>query len=296
MARRVRIITIISTYGRTLELRSTQTSHRTAMPRIANISSGTSRILKATYRAIGERWRVLTVTILGICVPVYAMAWWLNIHDNLAANIAVTILVSMMPVAELASPSESLTTRGSIVWLSGFVLVAFAFFFGEEAGIRFLTFGAIFLVVALPWIWIFWQIVRHELILIPGFALALIAISIYWAGALVKDNLTFDLLLLPLPLVFVAAVLWAPTASYALKIARRNKNVRIRGPATQASAMGILFMPAFLVSFTIPDVLELSDPWSAACVTIVGVVLGAVVSEPLKNLFLEWGELARDKN
>lgn len=245
-------------------------------------------------RAVRERWSVLTVTILGICIPVYAMAWWLNIHDNLAANIAITIFVSMMPVTELASPSESLTTRGFIGWLSGFVVVAFAFFFGEEADIQFLTFGAIFLVVALPWIWIFWQIVRHELILIPGFALALIAMLIYWGGALAKDDLTFDLLLLPLPLILVVAVLWAPIGSQALKIARRSKNVRIRGPATQALAMGILFMPAFLVSFTIPNVLELGDPWSAAFVTIVGVILSAVISEPLKNLFLEWGELVRD--
>ena len=246
--------------------------------------------------AIRERWPVLTVTILGICLPIYAMTWWLNIYDNLAANIGVTILVSILPVTELASPHERLTTRWYIGWLSIFVIIAFAFFVGEEADIQFLTFGAIFLIVALPWIWIFWQIVRYERILIPGFALALIAILIYWAGALAKDNLTFDLLLLPLPLILVAAVLWAPIGSCALKIARRNKNVRIRGPATQALAMCILFMPAALLSFTIPDVFELSDTWSAACVTIVGVILGAVISEPLKNLFLEWGNLVPDKN
>lgn len=266
------------------------------MPQIANIATGTSRLLKTFLRAIRQRFWVLTVTILGICVPVYAMAWLLDVFNNIASNITVSVAVTILPLIQLVSPPEPLTKSSYIGWFSAFVLVALALFFGANNDIRFLTFGAIFVIVALPWSWIFWQIVRQELILVPGFALALTAILVYWAGALVKDELTLDLLLLPLPLILVAAVVWAPIGSHALKIARRYKNVRIRGPATQALAMSILFMPAFLVSFTIPDVLELNDPWSAACVTIVGVILGAVISEPLKNLFLDWGKLAPDKN
>ena len=266
------------------------------MPHIANIATGTSNLLKATCCAIRRRFWVLTVTIFGICAPVYAMSWLLDVFNNIASSITVSVAVTILPLIQLVSPPEPLTKSSYIGWFSTFVLVALALFFGANNDIRFLTFGAIFMIVALPWTWIFWQIVRYELILIPGFSLALIAILIYWAGALAKDNLTFDLLLLPLPLILVAAVLWAPIGSYALKIARRNKNARIRGPATQVLAMGILFMPAALLSFTIPDVFELSDPWSAACVTIVGVILGAVISEPLKNLFLEWGKLAPDKN
>lgn len=246
--------------------------------------------------AIRERWSVLTVIILGICVPVYVMAWILDVFDSVTSSVGVTLAVTVMPAIQFLSPPEPLRKSSYIGWFSAFVVVAFALFVGEKTDIQFLTFGAIFLIIALPWCWIFWQIVRRELILVPGFALALIATLIYWAGALVKDELTLDLLLLPLPFILVIAVVWAPIGSLALKIARRYKNVRVRGPATQALAMGILFMPAFLVSFTIPDVLELSDPWSAAFVTIVGVILSAVISEPLKNMFLEWGELVPHKN
>ena len=261
------------------------------MPRIACVARGTSRLLKTFLGAFRQRFWVLAVTILGICVPVYVMAWCLDVFNNVASSVTVSVAVTFLPAIRFLSPAEQLTKSSYLGWFSAFVLVALALFFGANNDIQFLTFGAIFVIVALPWIWIFWQIVRHELILIPGFALALIAILIYWAGALAKDNLTFDLLLLPLPLTLVAAVVWAPIGSHALKIARRYKNVRIRGPATQALAIAILFMPAILVSFTIPDVLELSDSWSAACVTIAGVILGAVISEPLKNLFLEWGNL-----
>lgn len=266
------------------------------MTRTRKFVNVTLDLFGKSYRAICERWSVLMVIILGICAPVYVMAWILDVFDNIASGIGVTVAVTVLPAIQFLSPPEPLRKSSYIGWFSAFVVVAFALFVGEKTDIQFLTFGAIFLVIALPWCWIFWQIVRKELILVPGFALALIATLIYWAGALVKDELTLDLLLLPLPFILVVAVVWAPIGSQALKIARRCKNIRIRGPATQALAMGILFMPAFLVSFTIPNVLELSDPWSAACVTIVGVVLGAVISEPLKNLFLEWGELARDKN
>ncbi|MCY4476175.1 MAG: hypothetical protein OXC83_12195 [Chloroflexi bacterium] len=241
--------------------------------------------------AVRERWPVLTFIILTFCLPFYVMAWCLDVFDTIASSVTVSVAVTIFPAIQFLSPPEPFTKISNIGWFSAFALVGLALFFGVDDDIRFLTFSAMFVIFALPLIWIFWQIVRHELILIPGFALALIAMLVYWAGALTKDELTSDLLLLPLPFIFVVAVGWAPIGSLALNIARKYKNVRIWGPATQALAMGLLFMPAFLASFTIPNVLELSDPWSAACVTIVGVVLGAVISEPLKNMFLEWGNL-----
>ncbi len=265
------------------------------MPPIANLAKSTIRIVKTAHRAVRQRFWVLAVTILGICAPVYAMAWYLNVYDNVALSVVASFIVSVLPIAILVSPPSSLKSASYLTWLAAGVLIGLVLFIGENRDSRFLSFSAMFMIVMLPWSWIFWQIVRHEMILVPGFALALVAILIYWAGALVKDELTFDLLLLPLPLILVAAVVWAPVASLALKIARRNKNDRIRGPATQALAMGTLFLPATLVSFTIPGVFELSDPWSAACVTIVGVIIGAVISEPLKNLFVEWANLSRDQ-
>lgn len=264
------------------------------MPRIANIATGTSRLLKTMLGAIRQQFWVLTVTIFGICAPVYAMAWWLNISGNLAANIALSILVSALPMIELASPPERSPTRGYVGWFSGFLLVALALFVGDNRDWRFLSFNAIFMSGVLTWSWIFWRIVRHDRILLPGFAFALTAMMIYWPAALVQNKLTFDLLLLPMPFILFAGVIWALIASWVLRFARRNKNDKIRGPASQVLAMATLFLPTTLIAFTIPLVFGLSDVWYAASLTIVSIVLGAVISEPLKNLFLEWGNLKPD--
>ncbi len=261
------------------------------MPSIANLATSTSRLLKTACQAIRQRIAVLSITVLGVCIPVYVIAWFLDVFDDTVTSIGLTILVSGLPVIELITPPKHSTNKSNIGWFSGFIFIALTLFAGEKYDIQFLSFSSMFVIVMLPWSWIFWQIVRRELILVPGFALALIAILVYWAGALVKDELTFDLLLLPLPLILVAAVFWAPIASWTLKFARQSKYDRIRGPATQALAMGTLFLPATLASFTIPAVFELSDIWSVAFVTIVTIILGAVISDPLRRLFVEWGNL-----
>ena len=106
-------------------------------------------------RAVCERRSILTVTILGICVPVYAMAWWLDIHNNLAANIAITGTVTAMPFIHLFSPSERLTFESHAVWISIFSWLALVLFVGVEYDWRFLSFNVVLVILALPYSWFF---------------------------------------------------------------------------------------------------------------------------------------------
>ena len=266
------------------------------MPSIANLASNTSRLLEKIYRAVCERFWVLVVTVLFICLPVYAMAWPLDIFDNIASSITVTVAVSAMPIATLLSPPERLTLRSYQVWFSVFSFMALLLFIGDEYESQFITFNVILVGLALPYAWVFWEIVRHERILLTGFVLALFASMIYWIAGLSINEEGFDLLLVPLPVILFGGVIWAPVASLTLKAARRYKNGRISGPGTQVLAMTTLFLPVALVAIFIPVDLGLSEIWSAASLTIVSVILGAVVSEPLKNLFLEWGNLKPKTN
>ena len=54
--------------------------------------------------------------------------------------------------------------------------------------------------------------------------------------------------------------------------------------------MATLFFPVILVAVVVPWMLELSSIWSAVSLTIVGVLLSAVVSDPLRRFLLEWGK------
>ena len=56
--------------------------------------------------------------------------------------------------------------------------------------------------------------------------------------------------------------------------------------------MATLFFPVILVAVFVPWMLELSPIWSAVSLTIVGVLLSAVVSDPLRRFLLEWGTLS----
>ena len=245
--------------------------------------------------AVRERWPVLTVTILGICVPFYAMAWWLNIHDNPAANIAITVLVSTMPVIRFFSQPEPLTFRSFEVWLAVLGLTTVTFYIAEKYDIRILSFSFILVILALPYGLVIWQILRREWLLYVGLTLALAATMIYWIAALVINEESFELLLFPLPIILAGGVLWAPLAWWTLKSARSHKNRRISGPGTQVLAMTMLFFPVTLVAVALPTDLGLSAMWSNVSLALIGILLSAVISEPLRRFFIEWGRLAPSK-
>ncbi len=55
---------------------------------------------------------------------------------------------------------------------------------GEEYDWQFLSFSVLLILFALPYGWVFWQILRHEWLLYVGFGLALAAAMIYWIATL----------------------------------------------------------------------------------------------------------------
>ena len=63
----------------------------------------------------------------------------------------------------------------------------------------------------------------------------------------------------------------------------------------RALAMAILFFPVILVAMAVPGMLGLSSTWSAVSLTLVGVLLSAVISEPLRLFLLERGKLVPDR-
>ena len=124
-----------------------------------------------------------------------------------------------------------------------------------------------------------------------GFAVMLV----YWVKAMANSDAPLELLLLPAPVFLLAGIAWAPVARFTLNWAQRRKNRPMAGPGTQTLAMISLFLPTILVAVSVPDMLELSGIWSAVSLTIVGVLLSAVVAQPLHRFLLEWAKLKPDE-
>ena len=120
----------------------------------------------------------------------------------------------------------------------------------------------------------------------------MVALMIYWVAALSGVGGALEILILPLPTVLFDGVFWALVARWTLAIAERRKDCPLSGPGTQVLAMAILFFPVILVAVVVPWMLELNQIWSAVSLIIVGVLLSAVIADPLRGFLLEWGKLS----
>ena len=54
------------------------------------------------------------------CAPIYAFTWYFSVIDDLSARISMSLLVTMLPLAELLSEPRHLKSRGEQFWLAGF--------------------------------------------------------------------------------------------------------------------------------------------------------------------------------
>ena len=266
------------------------------MPPISKYSSSIRGGFGKFARAVHERWAVLTITILGICVPVYAMAWFFDLSNNLISTIAITVLVTLLPFMKLLLPRERWTSGSFEVWYACFYLITLALVVGNRYDLQLISFSAISVGMAIPGSLVVGIVVRQEMILLAGFLPALIAMMVYWVAGLAVNNGNFDLILLPLPVVFIGGAIWAPVALLISRFARLHKDGKVSGPAMQVVTMTTLFFPIALVAIVLPADLGLSSTWSNVSLALIGIFVSGVVSEPLRRLFIEWGKLAPQKN
>ena len=248
------------------------------------------------YRAIRERSVALAVTVAFICVPTYVIAWFFDGFNNLFSRIAITVLVTIWPFAKLKLPHERLKILSLEVGISVISLMALALVVGNRYDLRFISFSTILILAALPWCLVVGETIRREGMIIAGFAPALIAIMVYWFFGLAGNDEGYDLILAPLPVVFLGGAIWAPVTLLILKLARWLKDGKISGPGMQATAMTMLFFPVTLVAVALPSDFGLSATWSNVSLALIGIFLSGVISEPLRRMLIEWGKLAPYKN
>ncbi len=251
-------------------------------------------MFKKAYKEIRPRLAGTFLAIVVYCVPVNALTWYLGLVDDLSARISISVLVAMMPALEVLSLPRPLKSRRELLWFALFIVPVILLATGQKFNWGGLTANTAMVLVVLPWGWLVWQLMRRDWLLLTGLILALAVMMIYWIAALIQTQSPLELLLFPLLTVTLVGLIWTPFARGILDIAQRRKVHRISGPGTQALTMATLFLPVILVAVAVPGMLELSQIWSAVSLTIVGVLLSAVVSDPLRRFLLEWGNLSRD--
>ncbi len=230
------------------------------------------------------------------CGAVNVLIWYFNLVDDRSVRITLSILTALVIVLASLSPPIFRRDRKDILWVVAALVLALLLMTGDQFKINDIGTNAAVALVSLPLALLVWLLTGRQWLLSAAFWFALAVMMIYWLAALVQTNdppltLIVLALLLPLPTVLLFGVAWAPVARWALGAARQRRLRRISGPGMQALTMVILFLPVLLVVIIVPPMLGLSEIWSAVSLTLVGVLLSAVISDPLRRFLLEWATL-----
>ena len=256
-------------------------------------------IFRRAYEFIRRRFSYIRPRLPGVFlvsvvygVPVYGLAWYSGLIDDLSVRLLLSVLVAMIPVTEMLSAPRPLRSRWDLLLFTLFIVPVSLFAVGHKFNSPVLSSNAAMLVAVLPYSGLVWLLMGRSWLLSTGLVLALALMMIYWLAALSGVDGALEILILPLPVVLFGGIFWAPVARWILAVAKRLRDCPLSGPGMQALAMVTLFFPVILVAVVVPWMLELSPIWSAVSLTIVGVLLSAVVGDPLRRFLLESGKLA----
>lgn len=261
--------------------------------------SHTIAVLGNLWQARGTYWQTIhprlggaVLSLLLLCLPVVVLSWGFDVFDDLLVRIVVTILVAVVPVLELLSQPRPLRSRWDLYGSGAFMVLVLLMMVGGRFEWPVLETNVVMLLIVVPYFPIVGLLMGPRWMLLScALLLGLAVMLVYWVKAMVNSDAPFELLLVPVPVFLLFGIAWAPIARFTLNWAQRRKNRPMAGPGTQTLAMISLFLPVILVTFFVPGMLELSEIWSAVSLTIVGVLLSAVVAQPLYRFLLEWAQL-----
>ena len=252
-------------------------------------------IWRRSYNFLRRRVSHLFFFVVACSAVVTVLIWYFALFDDLQVRILMSLVIAWIPMTDFQPQPRTWASREYLLGLSSLVGLALLLVAGDKYGWTVVSLNSIVLIVALPYGWLAWKLMRRNGLLLTGLILALAAMMILWTAALVRDEDFLEALLLPVPVVLFFGLAWTPVAGWALDIAGRWKNRRVGGPGMRALAMAVLFLPVILVAMVVPGMLGLSSTWSAVSLTLVGVLLSAVIAEPLRRFLMEWGKLMPDR-
>ena len=248
-----------------------------------------------SYQFIRCRLSRLFFVLTVCCAAVTALIWYFSLFDDLQIRIFMSAVIVLVPMIDFQPPPRTWASREELVWVCSFLALTVLLVASQRFGWAGVGIHLVILLVALPYGWVVRKLMPRNWLLLTGLILALAAMMVFWVAALVGEQESLDVVLLPLVVVLFFGVAWTPLAARALDLAQRWKNRRVGGPGMRAVAMAILFFPVILVAMAVPGMVGLSATWSDVSLLLVGFLLSTVISEPLRRFLLEWGNLMPDR-
>ena len=219
------------------------------------------------------------------------LIWYFELIDGLLQQVTLTVLFAALPLGLLGKSPKERHSHWGIRGLVLFILACLSVLASQRFGISELGFNVSMLLITSPFLLMFATLIRKKPLLGVGLVPSTLIAMVYLVLSEIPTGERLDYLLLPLPLVLLASLVWASVAWVLLVRTERCRTIMAWGPAMEALTMLFLFLPLILLAVTVPQGLALGGTWLAVSVTIVGVLLSSVVSVPLRQCLLELGKI-----
>ena len=163
---------------------------------------------------------------------------------------------------------------------------------GNKFELRLLTSHSVLVFLSLVWFTFAWALMKGNLLLLAGLVFAILTMMVFWVAALYQHGGPQEFLLLPLPLVAFVSAIWAPVGRRTLDIAWKHKKPQNLWPWFSGFGYVHIVLPDCFCGCCFPY-------WPSGLARIgcrfslvmVGVVLSAVVGEPLRQFLIDWARL-----
>ena len=255
---------------------------------IRNALQSAARLL----RVAKDHFSANSVLSLLVFAAIAFMVWRLEFVDGTLGRVALTALAAAVPLASSAMPTANRwVPTGFTVAMTLFVGVAFAIQLSAIYEWRALGSNIAILVLAFPFMAPLALLARQKRLVGLGLVLliALMTFAVWDVAFASEDRLAY--LLVPLPMVLLVALLWAPLLYLFQHLAERGRDHPMWGPLTECLLMAVVFVPPIVLVFLVHEALGLSEPARNIVAVLIGIVFSSVIAVPLRAFLLVLADL-----
>ena len=168
---------------------------------VERIKKEWSSFWRRSYRFTRCRLSGFFFFVAACCAAVTALIWHFALFDDLQVRILVSLVIVFIPMLDFRPQPRTWASREELLWLSAFVALAVLLMAGDKFDWAGVALTSVVLLVALPYGWLVWKLMRRNGLLLVGLMLALAVMMIFWTAASFRNEDSLDVLLLPLPVV-----------------------------------------------------------------------------------------------
>ncbi len=235
------------------------------------------------------------ISLVGLA-SITAIVWYFDPIGDLLAKIILNLLAAVMSALFLLEGISKDKGQSESRWLavgfSVFSIAAVLILFGARIDAPGLVINIGSLLAASPALVLYYALARDERLLQLWFVPIAITATLYIVPLNAPADIILNFLLVPLPAVSYACVVWVFATRLSLRRAREKRHCAVWGSGLQSLVMLLLVAPLVALAMLAVNALQGDDVWVAVSGALVGILFGSAVSQPFGKFLLALGNFS----